>query len=359
MSLKDVAQVAGVSIATVSHVLRGTKRSRPEVAERVREAARRLGYTPNRQARGLRTGRSQTLGVLIPDLTNPFFPALLNAVEIAARSSGYAVLVHHTENDPVLEREAMALLASFQVDGIVWVPVSTPPDVRNGVGVGVERDAADGAGAKHGPLVLNLPIVTVDRPIDGCDAVLADHEDGGAQVAAHLLERDLRRVALLSGPADVDSARARRRGFLRAFAPHEPVFQASVEFSHRLPTAVEARIGAGGFDAVVCANDAVAVGVVRALRRSAIRVPDDVNVVGFDDIPWSQMMDPPLTTVRQPLVELGAAAVQMLTDRIADPTLAPRRNVLPVELVVRASTASLDPPMPPAAASGDVGVRSA
>ncbi len=332
-SMREVAEAAGVSVATVSHVLRGTKRFTPAVAARVKAAAAELGYVPNRQASALRTGRTDILGVLLPDLSNPFFPALLNAVEIAARAAGFLVMVHDTENDPDLEALALERLAALQVDGLVWVPA-------HDAGVGVSaRGAGRAVGAKRDLKLPNVPLVTLDRPVADRDAVFADHVAGGALVAAHLNALGLRRVALLHGAASIASARARRRGFLAELDPLTPVWEAQSGFSHDLPGAVVRLLRAGGFDAVVCANDAVAVGVIRNLKQLGVRVPEDVSVVGFDDIPWAKLMDPPLTTVRQPLAAIGAAAVRLLLERMADPQRAARQVVLPVELVVRGSTA--------------------
>lgn len=322
-SMKEVARLAGVSVATVSQVLRGTKRFTPEVEARVRAAARELGYLPDLRASALRTGRSDIVGVLLPDLSNPYFPALLNALEVAARAAGLLVLVHDSGNEVGLERHALERLASVRVDGLLWVPSD-----------------ASVAGAKALPR-RDLPVVTLDRPLPGRDAVYSDHAQGGRLLARHLLALGRRRVALLAGPAELPSARARRRGFLEAFEPLAPVFEGAAAFTHRLPEPVRRRLrqAVGGFDAVVCPNDAVAIGVVRVLREAGVRVPQDVCVTGFDDIPWAAMMEPPLTTVRQPLAAIGAEAVRLLLERIRAPEREPRQVMLPVELVERASTA--------------------
>ncbi len=338
-SMRDVAEAAGVSVATVSYVLRGTKRVTPAVAARVRAAAEALAYVPNRQASALRTGRTGILGVLLPDLGNPFFPALLNAVEVAARAAGYLVMVHDTEDDPELESQALERLAALRVDGIVWVPVHDARSTPAG------RSGARPRGRRTPePQLPDMPLVTLDRPVADRDAVFADHVAGGALVAAHLGELGLRRVALLHGATNIASARARRRGFLAEFEPGLPVWEAQSGFTHELPGAVVRLLRKGGFDAVVSANDAVAVGVIRVLKQAGVSVPQDVSVVGFDDIPWAELVDPPLTTVRQPLAAIGAAAVRLLLERMADPTRAARQVVLPVELVVRGSTAAKEPP---------------
>ena len=315
--LKDVAQRAGVSTATVSNVLRGTKPATPAVQGRVLAAAAELGYVPNPHAQSLRTGNSRALGLVVPDLTNPYFPALVQAIETTARSLGYALIVMDAGNDSLRERESLALLATYRVAGVVWVPVDDRPSVD-----------------------WPFPIVTVDRPLAGCDAVVADHAQGGALVAAHAIARGHRRIGLLSGPRALASAAARRSGFLHAAdGTLEVAWEHEVPFSSDLPPAAIERLRAPDCSLVVCANDAIAVGALRALREAGARVPEDVSVIGFDDVPWAEFVEPALTTVRQPLAELGAGAVAMLHARIAAPGDARRFETHPVTLVTRRSVA--------------------
>jgi LacI family transcriptional regulator len=313
--LKDVANEAGVSIATVSNVLRGRKPVRPEVERRVLEAARRLGYAPNRHAQTLRTGHSHTLGLLLPDLANPYFPALVRAIEATARTLGYALILMDAGEDVAQEAEALTLMASYRVAGAIWVPVENHPKAR-----------------------VPFPIVTVDRPIDDCDAVVADHAQGGVLAARHALACGHRRVGLLSGPRAVASAALRRRGFLEAAAGAlELAWEIEVPFASDLPLDAWVQLREPECSLVVCANDAIAVGAMRALRDGGWRVPTDVSVIGFDDVPWAELVEPALTTVRQPLAALGTAAVEILHARIAEPGAARRFETHPVELVVRHS----------------------
>lgn len=325
-SMKEVAELAGVSTATVSHVLRGTKRVSAPLRARVRAAAQELGYVPNLQASALRTGRSQMFGVLVPDLSNPFFPALLSALSPAARATGRVLLVHEAENDPELELLGLRRLLAARVDGLIWVPVG---------------EVTPGAMQRVRPRSGMPPLVTIDRAVPGADAVVADHEAGGALQARHLITLGRTRAVLLSGPTAVPAARARREGFLKAFSPLRPVWEAVVGFGHELSGNVAEELARGGFDSVVCPNDAAAVGVARALKRAGFGVPGEVSVIGFDDVPWAALMDPPLTTVRQPLEDLGAAAVELLLKRMRTPQREPSSVVLPVELIARDSTALL------------------
>ncbi|MFN2321676.1 MAG: LacI family DNA-binding transcriptional regulator [Trueperaceae bacterium] len=315
-TLKDIARAAGVSIATVSNVVNGTKAATPQVHQRVHDAIERLGYVPNPHAQSLRTGQSRTLGLVVPDLTNPYFPALVQAIETTARGLGYVLIVMDAGNDADRETEALTLLAGYRVAGVVWVPVDD------------ER-----------PLDWPFPIVTVDRPVRGCDTVAADHAQGGALIAAHAIALDHRRVGLLSGPRHLPSATLRRAGFLRAIEGRvEVAWEHEVPFSSDLPAAARTHLHDPDCSLVVAANDAVAVAVVRHVREAGLGVPEDVAVIGFDDVPWADFVHPGLTTVRQPLADLGASAVGMLHARIADPSIPLQQRTLPVELVVRRST---------------------
>lgn len=323
--LEDVAREAGVSIASASYALSGGKPVSAALRRRVLDAATRVGYVPHRQARTLRTGRSQTLGVVLPDLVNPFFTALLQAIERAARDSGYGTLVAGG-GDGASESAALDLLAEHRVDGLVWVPAGDP-------GVAPQ-----------------VPTVTVDRAAPDCDGVAADHVEAGRLIARHLRGAGRRRPVVLHGPSDVPSARARSDGFRDAWSG-EIAFEAEVPFDHRIPASVVRGLADADadYDAVACANDAVALGVLRTLQRSGRRVPEPVAVVGVDDIAFAELAEPPLTTVRQPVDALGAEAVRLLTDRLAGVGGPPRNVTLPVKLVIRASS----PASPAGAARSD------
>lgn len=319
--LKDIAKAAGVSIATVSNVVNGTKPATPAVERRVLAAIERLGYHPDHHARTLRTGDSRSLGLVVPDLTNPYFPALVQAIETRARELGFVLIVMDAGNDAERETEALALLAAYRVAGVVWVPVEH------------ERS-----------LDWPYPIVTVDRAVPGCDTVVADHAQGGALVGQHVLALGHRRIGLLSGPRTLPSAADRRAAFLAAVAGRaEVAWEVPVPFASELPPEVVARIAEPDCSVVVCANDAVAVGVLRAAREAGLRVPDDLSVIGFDDVPWADFVEPALTTVRQPLPELGRNAVTTLQARIAEPDRPLHHETLPVTLVERRSAVPAAP----------------
>jgi LacI family transcriptional regulator len=314
-TIKDIARVAGVSIATVSYVLNGSKKVTDDVGKRVQDAARALKYNPNNSARTLRTGRSRTLGLILPDLTNPFFPKIAQAVQSEARSLGYATILFDTQGDPALEARAIELLAEYRVDGAVWALIGEKPSV-----------------------VPPFPVVLVDRPLRNYDGVYTDHHHGGRLVAELAAELGHRAIGLLSGPENVASSRMRRAGFKGAMnAGAKIAWEISVPFSSEMPAdAVKALID-GGATFVFAANDIVALAAMDALNAANLRVPADVSLVGFDDISWAGLAPISLTTVHQQFFELGAASMRLLHERIGDPDAPVRQIVLMPQLVRRNS----------------------
>lgn len=317
-TLRDVAKLAGVSHTTASHVLNGTKRVRPEVVDRVWAAVETLKYRLNRPAQALRRGQSHILGLVLPDLTNPFFPGLAQAIGLAVRKAGYALNLVDSLEDGAVEAEGLSRLAEEQVAGAIWVPVGTyvPPP---------------------------FPVVLLDRTTEGADGVEADHFLGGQLQARHALDLGHRRVGLLSGPQSLRSARLRREGFLAEAETGglEVVWEEEVPFSLKLSPRARARLRAirnKEITLVVAANDVIAVAALEVLREAGIRVPEEVSLVGYDDIPWATLVHPPLTTVRQPMKEMAEAAIALFLRRLQEPGGEAVRIVLPVTLIPRGST---------------------
>lgn len=319
VTLKDVAQRAGVSTATVSHVLNGTKKVRDVVAGRVRRAAEELGYYTNSSARTLRTGRSYTLGLMLPDLQNPFFPSLVQVIERKARAEGYSLLLIDAANDPASEADGFRLLAGKGVDGLIWIPLAGPP-----------------------PTELPYPVLVVDRPAGELDVVTADHHQGGRLLAEHALRLGHSRVGLISGPQSLASARLRRDGFLSgARGSLELAWEVETPFDLNLPAEVESLLLDSPVSLLVAGSDVIAIGALHLLQRHGIEVPADVSVLGFDDIPWASLVRPQITTVRQPIGTIGERAVEVLLRRIEDPGTKRAEEVVPVELVPRESSARM------------------
>lgn len=316
-TLRDVAAHAGVSTATVSFVLNDTKKVAPATRARVEQALAELGYRMSASARALRTGRHHAIGLLLPDLANPFFPALAQAVTDAAWARGHALILASSGTDPDAETEALAALGE-RADGIIWIPGGPCPAARP-----------------------SRPTVILDRPspaLAAYDSISADHHAGGQAVATLLRAAGRRRVGLLAGPANSPSATSRRDGFLENIGDLALVWQCEAPFALDLPRDVATLLADPAIDAVFAASDVMAIGALRVLRDLGRDVPGDVALVGYDDIPWAALAEPPLTTVRQPVAELGERAVAVLMERIAEPGRAPAHHRLPVTLIERAST---------------------
>jgi LacI family transcriptional regulator len=311
ITIKDVAQLAGVSQTTVSFVLNGRGSISYEVRERVRAAAAVLGFHPNSQARAIRTGESRTIGLIVPDLRNPFFPELVEAVGGAAQRKGYAMLIGYA-NDPAHERESFIHLAHHGVDGICWCPTS-------------EVDT---------PLELGLtqPIVTLDRPGGDYDLVTSNARMGAELIAAEIRRCGFRSVGLVNGPGNIPAARTRSTAFAKRLKASSIIkWQIENPFSIAISEPNIRWILGNPVDAIVCANDTIAIGVLRVLKDAQISVPEETSVLGFDDIPWCSLVEPQLSTIQQDLPSIAAGAIDLLVERIADP----RRDVRKTEVDVR------------------------
>nr|WP_230989678.1 LacI family DNA-binding transcriptional regulator [Devosia faecipullorum] len=316
-TIKDVAKAAGVSSATVSYVLNGLNKVTPEVDALVRRVATEIGYSRNNAARALKTGHHHLIGCILPTLTSPVFPEIAQAVQRRAAQHGYATVVVDSGNEPMRELEVIETLGRHGIDGVVALlhpsfPLSTPPQ---------------------------LPMVSLDAPFPGLDGVMADHLTGGRLMAEHVIGLGHRKVGLLSGFQDHVSNKERREGFVQgAGSQLDLVWEVQVDLVPQLPDAAVAAIARRDVSVIVCVNDLVAIAALSALKSLGLRVPDDVSVIGFDDMQWSSWPLIGLTTIRQPLNVLGERAVDLLVDRISGVAMPVILERLPVELVVRTST---------------------
>ncbi|MDP2350836.1 MAG: LacI family DNA-binding transcriptional regulator [Chloroflexota bacterium] len=326
-NLLDVARLAGVSPMTVSRVVNGSGRVSPELRSRVEWALTETGYMPNTVARNLRARQTDTIALVLPDMTNPFFTTLAQGVETAAREAGISMLLANSDEREDEELRLVALLLQRQVDGLLLVPAGT--------------------GAETVRLCHNrgVPLVAVDRrpQAPGPDVVRADSE-GGALVLGRLLAGlGHRHMAVLSGPASVPTSVDRVAGFSRALVdegglPAPSVLHGafSIESGHDM--ALSAMRNVPRPTALFAANNFIAIGVLHALEELGLRVPEDVAVVGFDDLPRAMVTFPFFTVMAQPAFEMGQRAVAVLLDRRANPDGPAKEVVLPTELVIRRSS---------------------
>jgi DNA-binding LacI/PurR family transcriptional regulator len=321
-SIHDVARRAGVSVATVSRSYTVPDAVREATRARVLQAAAELGYQPNRAARGLITGRTGNVGVIVPDLANPYFQGVLKGAQARARGADYAVFVADSQ-ESAAEEEALIGAMSKQVDGILLCSSRLDPETL----AGLEPEPA---------------VVLLNRRIDGLSTVSVDSADGMRQAMAHLARLGHERCAFLSGPRRSWSNQQRLRGLRSAaraagaeivtIGPVAPQFEGGVE-------AVE-QVLASEVTAVLAYNDLVAAGILSRLAQLGVEVPARLSVVGFDDIPLAAMLTPALTTVAAPTVQAGAAAVDALLGRLEHPDAPSTEQQLPATLVARDTTTS-------------------
>ena len=328
-TVREVAQLAGVSPSTVSRVFTAPDQVQEATRQRVTDAARQLGYRPDPAARTLRSGRTESLGLVVPDIANPFFPPLIKAAESQARKHDHHIFVADTNEDPAAEEEVVRALAK-QVDGVLICS----PRMNNALIEQLSRE---------------VPLVVVNRQIAGIPAVVMDVAQGARLAVEHLTSLGHRNIALLSGPRGSWTSREIRRSAtataraghaeLTVIGPNPPTEVGGL-------TVAEDVLRAGA-TAVLAYNDLMAIGLIEGLLTAGARVPEDVSVVGIDDIMLSRLTRPKLTTVATPTAAAGRAAVDMLLAHGDD-----RRSTahlhLQTELVIRDSTGPGPGPHSPA-----------
>jgi len=323
----QVAQLAGVSATTVSHALNGRRPVSAETRRRIMEAIAELGYRPNVMARGLRAGRSLTIGLVIPDITNPFYPVLARGVQDVLGPAGYDEIITNTNGVRDLERAALDKMISRQVDGVAFAVFHTHADDLQPV------------------IDAQIPVVRLGGRAaqTGVDLVHSDDEGGAREAVRHLIHNGFRRIAFICGPAAEGPAAERVAGYRAALAeagigPQQNMV-VHTDFSraggaHGVEKLIRQRKRP---DAVLCANDMMAIGALDAARERGLRVPDDLAVMGFDDIEAATLVTPQLTTIANPAREIGMACARLLLDRINGVAGPPKEIVIPTRLVRRQS----------------------
>jgi len=331
-TLRDVAEAAGVHPATASRALNPATRGlvNAETARRVIKVAESLGYRPNPIARGLKTAKSGTVGLVIPDLTNPLFPPIVRGIEEVLEAAGYSGLVVNTDNDPRRERVQVESLRSRQVEGLIVATALLQHPL-------LEELAREG-----------VQMVMVNRRPEGVDAssITPDDATGIRLAVEHLASLGHRRIAHLAGPATTSTGVARARAFRAAIRDlgldDSPGLVRVCDFwteeagASALRDLLDTDVD---FTAIVAGNDLIALGCYDVFAERDITCPDAVSVVGFNDMPFLDKMRPPLTTIAIPHHQIGAEAARLLLDAIAEPDRPARSVLLPLSLVVRGSTA--------------------
>jgi LacI family transcriptional regulator len=328
--MDDVALAAGVSTASVSRALNGSRPVRPETRRSVLAAANRLNYQINPLASALRSKVTRTVGMVVPDIVTPFFPAVVKAVEDALHQSGLGLFLCDANESPALEARRLESLLARSVDGVIISPVDA-----------VKSRAAVAAAAKR------VPLVQVDRHVNvSSDIVSVDHRHGIKLVLEHLVAQGCVSFAFITTGRHPSIAKERLAAYVhyvrrvdRASADRILAGDLSIAWGEEAGL----RLSAGFLpSAVVCANDLIALGVLQAFRAQGVRVPQDVAVTGYDDSTFASVVEPHLTSVRQPLGPLGQEAVRFVTSAIESPGLPHRELRLLPELVVRGSSSVLE-----------------
>jgi LacI family transcriptional regulator len=307
LTIKDIARLAGVSTATVSMVVnKKDERISSQTKKRVLDVIEEYNYVPNRIASSMVTKNTKSLGLVLPDIANPFFPGLARGVEDRASRDNWNIILCNSDNDPDKEKKYLEMLQEKMVDGILLTSA--------------KQDLSKASVLKK----ISVPIVTLDRDITGVQhvgLVKTDNVKGAYDAVKHMIDREYKKILHLSGPLNVHTAQSRYKGFLQAHKdcgvepPKENVFQGhfSFEAGYNMTNALLEK--GTEFDGLFCGNDLMAFGALKALAEHGVNVPD-VGVVGFDDIYFSALITPPLTTVHQPVYEMGYMAADLMINYI-------------------------------------------
>lgn len=323
---KDIAREARVSQTTVSRVLNDHPGITPETRERVFAAIKLLNYSRDEVARSLITRRTRTIGVVVSDITNPFYPELVNTLTEGLTAAGYRMLLWDIQGDD--NPQLLHTVSQRFVDGMIFTAATST--------------------AKEVLMALSnaYPIVLLNRYVDGvpCDVAVTDNESGAASVAEHLVSLGHRQIGVIAGPSHASTARDRAASFVNRL--HE--FNLDVAAEHVEPGTFSYESGfrsmealvhrCPGITAVFAVNDAMAIGALNAAMNLGIEVPEEVSVVGFDDIPMASWPAFRLTTVRQPIAALARWGIDRVLERVGDPSLPYIRHLFPSELIIRATT---------------------
>ena len=330
-TIKDIAARSQVSTATVSHVINGTSNVTPARRERVLRAIRELKYHPNAVARSLRTKQTRTVGMIAPDITNPFYPAVVRGAEDVLRQAGYTLIVGNSDSNSEKEEAYYRTFSAKRVDGLLLIAsISTqPPEYL------LHHDLGD------------VPLVFIDRFYRGvrADVVIADNVGGSFQALCHLLDAGHRRIGIITGPLQLVNARMRLQGYKRAFAVRQVELDKELirEGRYNVQSGYEQTKALLGLKkrptALFVTNAPMTLGSLRAIRECGVKCPGELALVSFDDLEWFEFTQPSVSAVVQNPYDLGAAAARILAQRLAGKlTGRPRRTILKTRLLIRESS---------------------
>lgn len=328
VTIKDVARRAGVSVTTVSRVLNNSPHPiSPETRRKVLEAVAELGFCPNAAARSLQLNETRTIGLMLPDVANPYYSGIVRGIEDVAHHEGYTIILCNTDRSRERTLKYLRVLREKRVDGVIFM------------GGGVVEDAKEDRFFQQE----DIPTVVIGRHSGPFPSVQIDNSEAAKRAVLHLMARGYRHIACIAGPPSSTTTRDRLAGYYQALAEngleHDPLWVVYADFTP-----------GGGYKAVqellkrrprptalFVHNDLMAVGAIKALAEEGLVIPKEIAIVGFDDIPLASYVIPTLTTVRVPVYEMGATAMRLLRDLLVGQPV-PEVTILPVELIVREST---------------------
>lgn len=327
-TIRDVAEKAGVSTATVSRVISGAEKVSQPLIKQVNRAIDELKYRPSRVARNLRVRKANTVGLLVSDIQNPFFTSIMRGIQDTLLAQGYVLLAANSDEDEEQERIHIETLLAEEVAGIILAPASASArSYANLIDEGVG-------------------LVIIDRIPNRLkvDSVLVDNAAGAHVAVEHLIDLGHRRIGIIVGREHISTAMERLEGYRSALKeaglPFDPELVSTGDF--RQEGGYEAMNGLLSLPnpptAVFSSNNVMTLGALQAIHEKCIRIPDEIALVSFDDMPWAASLQPPLTAVAQPTYEIGTTAATLLLDRVKEPTRSTRRIILEAELITRAST---------------------
>lgn len=326
VNINEIARIAGVSRTTVSRVLNNSAQVKPETAGRIKEVIDQLGYQPSELARGLRINETKTVGVIVSNVLNPFFTAVVRGVEDVASQSNYNIILCNTDEDHGKESQYIRTLTSKHVDGLIIASTGGRQDYR--------------------AMTMGKPIVFIDRKPLGCDGqydtVLVNNREGSRSAVEYMLSEGYRRIGIVSGPIDSLTGRERLEGYEQALREKGVEidnkiikigdFLGHASFEHTL------ELLDSGCDAIYSANNIILHGVMKAMNWRGVRYPEDMGLLSFDDLEWMEYCPVPITAVNQPTYEIGALAMRRLLQWISGSVQEPDEFVLEVSLKIRESS---------------------
>ena len=321
ITLRDVAKEAGVSLATTSYVINKQRSFSDETKKRVLDAAKKLQYRANYSAQAMRTGRTKNIGLVIPQLQDPYYPELAKAIENAAHRMGYSVILTDTQQSEKIEKDCALRLIELGVDGIIWCPAS-------------EQEAFTKYRKK-------IPLIAVGRPVEKSkyDTIFSNYRMGASLLADHAISLGHEKIGIISGPSPLLRSQIFLQSLKEGLASRTKIaWELENDFSSELCEKVKSKLSDTDVTMIITGNDLIAIGTIMHLKSLDIQVPAHISVTGFGGTQFSAITSPSLTTIQQPLLRLGEKAVELLMERIEQPDKQATQTIMDVELIHRQSS---------------------